>query len=206
MASVNKVDVFQQALLKVFKDWTALSLCVEHGMGGRDSYKKREELYQAVLDMFINQPASSVRRISIDRLADFLFERLLKDFSCNAEDNSPEEVAGLILRLYQECDANNFTLAHQILQVQAAPASASKGQQGFTYIDETGAPLDRVDGDSNHDEDEEMQTDEGVPSRGQGVSTGEASGGGQSQGGSQPSAPVVDEEGFTMVVRRKGRK
>merc|ERR1719428_110497 len=153
---------------------------------------------------------SDQRDDDVQLLADFLFERIFELFKCEAEDGSPEEVAGLILKLNRSLAAGDLSFAHEVLghkgvedldkscrgveQIEyASPEDALvAGMQSLMTVDEEEKAKqlqDSSDDESEDDDDANMQVEEEPvkPKK-------------------EKPKPEVDDDGFTSVpVTRRGK-
>jgi pre-rRNA-processing protein TSR2 len=110
---------------------------------------------------------------------------MLDDFNVEAEDGSPMQVAQSLVNIYNECFQGNYSTVQRMQAQAAAGASRSQrarvpGEQG----DGEDSSSDEEDGEGE-DEDEEMEDVQAAPP--------------------QPPQPIVDEDGFTLVQRSRGR-
>ncbi|GLC45758.1 hypothetical protein PLESTB_000501800 [Pleodorina starrii] len=184
--------LFEEGARLIFSKWTALALAVENQWGGSNSAEKADLLLQDCLDWFYKK-----REHYVDELEEELDDAILHDFNVEAEDGSPHLVAEGLVKLYQELVGGSTTYLEQLRAMAAAGVQQSKRQvvdlDGTVVAEED---ADMASSDDDDEEDDEMDT--------------EGAGG---QGAPRavpleppaPRAPVVDEEGFTMV-QGKGRR
>ncbi|XP_026191029.1 uncharacterized protein LOC34621608 [Cyclospora cayetanensis] len=116
----NPTEVFKRAVASVLAQWTLLNLAVEQGWGGRESYKKRQLLYEDLVSEFKEN-----KSIDVEDLAEILCERLTRDFSVSVEDDSDLEVAQLLVDLHKETSHGCFDLAMKVEQQQQQHATAT---------------------------------------------------------------------------------
>ncbi|CDI80938.1 hypothetical protein, conserved [Eimeria acervulina] len=112
--------VFKEAVAAVLAQWTVLNLAVEQGWGGRESYKKRQQLYEDIITEF-----SENKKVDADDLACSLSERLSREFSVSVEDDSDLEVAQLLVELHEQTSRGCFDLAAAVQQQQKQRATAA---------------------------------------------------------------------------------
>ncbi|CDJ49836.1 hypothetical protein, conserved [Eimeria brunetti] len=112
--------VFREAVASVLAQWTLLNLAVEQGWGGRESYRKRQQLYEDIISEFRDN-----KKVDVEDLACYLSERLSRDFSVNVEDDSDLEVAQLLVDLYEQTSRGCFDLAATVQQQQKQRAAAA---------------------------------------------------------------------------------
>ena len=168
---------FVEVVGSVFQQWTAFHLAVEQGWGGMSSQQKGEKLLQDTLTFFVQSTPQDP--VYADELSDFFEDTLVESFSCDAEDGSCREVADAIVRQFSLCVVNgNFAEADQIIaQAPVAAARALQQSQAGTEAASLSAP---DSADTNMED---------------------------SAAAAAPAAPVVDEDGFQMVVgKSKGRR
>merc|ERR1719456_883901 len=67
-------------------------------------------------------------------MADFLFDKVLEEFHCEAEDQSPEEVARMVLRLNRTLKAGDVSFANEVL-----------GHRGVQDLEKSCRGLERIE-------------------------------------------------------------
>tara|TARA_B110001452_G_scaffold257570_1_gene251905 strand:- start:1530 stop:2084 length:555 start_codon:yes stop_codon:yes gene_type:complete len=180
--STGLPDFFVTAVRHVFGEWSALKLAVENEWGGHDTRGKALALLERTLQS-LNAPV-----VHRDEIEMFLDGALMEDFSVEAEDESPRQVAEVLCLLHTEARAGATTTA------DALAARATK-----TWVDAPLPPGQRRANDDSSDDDEGEEGEEGDEAMDDGA------GGGGSSGGSKRPEPVVDDDGFQMVTRSKSR-
>ena len=95
---------FTEAVVGVFREWTALRLAAAGTLGAGDA-EKVNAMAQRVLEGFAQ------RCLYKDELEDFFDDFFQTDFAVVVEDGSIEEVAALLQALYEECRAGDFRRA-----------------------------------------------------------------------------------------------
>lgn len=226
--------IFHEAITTVFDRWTTLALAVEQGWGGRDSRQKRILLQGEVFEYLTNagrkkRPLSHENPGDVDDLAYFLYLRIDELFNTETDDGSPQEVAGLCIRLFNTCKSGDASFAQQLLTVcQAAPSvdlARSQGTEHIEYATEEDMLLDKMErmevddsaDDASDDAAEGKQhmekpgaaSDAAPIAFGPGLTGAPASAGYAEQPApakprAPPPEPEVDEDGFTSIV--KGRR
>ncbi|CAE7228021.1 tsr2 [Symbiodinium natans] len=213
---MNLEQKFREAVDIVFQRWTTLALAMDQGWGGRDSHAKGRQLQAEVIEYLANasrkkRPPSWENPGDVEDLSHFLYMRIDELFNTETDDGSCAEVAALCLRLFSTCHAGDGAFADQVLQTCRTQApqdlSKSQGSQRIEYATEEDELLDKVDGmeiedDSEDPEDSDIQAEdaEGILLPGS-ESTHNGKGYGTSK---KDIEPVVDDDGFTAVV--KGRR
>lgn len=191
-------QVFKQAVAAVLAQWTLLTLAVEQGWGGRDSHRKRHELYEDLIAEFDQN-----KKVDAEELADSLSERLMRDFSVEVEDDSDLEVAKLLVDLYEQTSRGCFALATTVQQQQ---------QQRATCVAQShcvNGPADEGIAEMSEGSDEEAaleslmessgivsHTPEGIAGR---TRSRLAAAAGATGGDRQPEREPEEEEGWTTV-------
>jgi pre-rRNA-processing protein TSR2 len=94
-------EMFRSIVESVFNTWTALRLAVEQGMGGHQGKDIALRLVDQVTDLVCNTDTGE------EEIADFLLEFMDTELQTLCEDNSPDEVATVLLQFYQLCKAGN---------------------------------------------------------------------------------------------------
>jgi pre-rRNA-processing protein TSR2 len=161
--------------------------------GGNQSRERALTLLKRVLDGLLG--TATVHR---DEVEDLLDMALLDDFNIEAEDNSPRDVAELLVRLHAEAKAGSTATADALLLRASG--------KGLTWVE--CPPPAKVHDDSSDDDDEGEEGEEGAatPRDGGRPSAMNAEDISDGAGSSKPT-PVVDEDGFTTVpTRRRGGK
>eukprot|EP00922_Rhytidocystis_sp_ex-Travisia-forbesii_P049655 GHVS01073906.1.p1 GENE.GHVS01073906.1~~GHVS01073906.1.p1 ORF type:complete len:162 (+),score=30.45 GHVS01073906.1:328-813(+) len=138
--------MFSKGAIKVFDNWTVLHLAVENGWGGRESNNKKRALVDLVLSLFRDGGS----RVKVDKLSDLLFDRLLNSFCVETDDDSPFEVAQLLVDMYSNCLKGDFSLCQQIEFQTVAKVNECEVQdnviaglaEDFSDQDETTATTD----------------------------------------------------------------
>jgi len=182
-AGEDAASLLSRAVHAVFAEWTALGMAVENEWGGRATRDKALQLLHRVLTGLLSSSA-----VHVEELEELLDSALLDDFNVEAEDDSPAQVARLLCTLHSEARAGCSTTALGILEKHA-----SKREQSNWVV----APLPpKQSTDSSDDEDIGEDGDENMA-----VDTTGASGSSR-----EPKVPEVDEDGFQMVSRSRGRR
>lgn len=143
VAAPMAAPVFEEALEKVFTNWTLLALAVDQGWGGRESRAKRQQLQLEVSERLKvgaarKRPPSWQNEDDVQELADYLYNRVLQMFSADTEDESDLEVARLCLRLHSSCSRDgDVTFAQEFMQLcRAADLSKCNGVDRIEYATE----------------------------------------------------------------------
>lgn len=95
---------FTEAVVGVFREWTALRLAAAGTLGAGDA-EKVNAMAQRVLEGFAQ------RCVYKDELEDLFDDFFQTEYAVVVEDGSIEEVAALLQALYEECRAGDFRRA-----------------------------------------------------------------------------------------------
>jgi len=162
--------------------WPSLTLAVTNLWGGPDSSSKREFFAQTTIDLLRETPDADEAWIE-----EFLLQFMIDEFEINVDDESGWEVAEQICRLRKDCAKGDFG-GVRVLKERWDRRGGRDVVQGFENggeVVEEGSEGDEEDADGDVD----MDMDEAP----------------QLVGVKERVAPVVDEEGFTTVSKRKKR-
>ncbi|CAM9706253.1 unnamed protein product [Ectocarpus fasciculatus] len=180
---------FQGGVKSALNQWTALRLAVENNWGGGDSERKAALLEEGVMNMF-----KTKKEIYKDEVENFLADFLDDSFSTYAEDDSPAQVAMMLVEMFSQCGRLDYTLANAVRAEEqrllakkaASPGSGMKPSSAVASsmaVKRPGAEED--DSSSSSDEDEDM-------------------GGGEAEG--EGAAAGVDADGWATVTGKKAGK
>eukprot|EP00427_Karlodinium_veneficum_P051037 CAMPEP_0169359118 /NCGR_PEP_ID=MMETSP1017-20121227/29047_1 /TAXON_ID=342587 /ORGANISM="Karlodinium micrum, Strain CCMP2283" /LENGTH=262 /DNA_ID=CAMNT_0009456235 /DNA_START=42 /DNA_END=827 /DNA_ORIENTATION=+ len=222
------IQVYEEALSKVFSSWTLLQLAVDQGWGGRDSRAKRQQLQVEMNEILMagakkRRPPSHQNEDDVQELAEWLYNRCWQLYHAEADDGSDVEVARVCLKLFNTCRDGDVSFAREFMQAcQAADLSKCQGVECIEYATEEDQLIDGLQNmdiemvdeglegasDSSMDDDN-VETE--LPSVGIGKGTGSSDVMGDPQVGypnnveqprkPEPPEPVVDEDGFTSVEK-----
>lgn len=219
---VNKAQItslFDEAVERIFSNWTLLNLAVDQGWGGRDARQKRFQLQEEIVERLVagakkRRPPSHENIDDVQDLAGLVHLRIDEFFNTECDDGSPEEVSHLLLRLVNSCTAGDSSVAEEtIKRLSVSPADISRCQ-GSEKIEYATEEDELIDGMQGMDVDGESGDEDG---------SGDEAGGrgpaGEAAAGAAPPAPLasapapppkpareepeVDEDGFVSVVKGK---
>eukprot|EP00026_Physarum_polycephalum_P019389 Phypoly_transcript_21379.p1 GENE.Phypoly_transcript_21379~~Phypoly_transcript_21379.p1 ORF type:complete len:182 (+),score=33.63 Phypoly_transcript_21379:28-546(+) len=167
-------DIFAEAARTVFSSWTALNLAIDNQWGGPASREKGLEMLNYTVRLFREN-----NKVYPDELEGYYEQYFSDNFNTEAGDDSPGQVADLLIEVHKECMLGNLDRVRQLI---GAPPPASSVAQSRRD--------NESDDDVSGDEENEDMIDTPPP---------------QPQ---QPPAPkhVVDEDGWETVTSRKGRR
>ncbi|PRW61414.1 pre-rRNA-processing TSR2 isoform X1 [Chlorella sorokiniana] len=150
--------VFEEGAALIFTRWTALQLGVQNEWGGSKSTQKAQELLQDVIGWFYN-----TKDPEMCDLQELLDEALQLDFNIQAEDDSPYQVARLLVNMHNQVAAGDFSYVEQMradqahAQAQQAAAASQRLANGEPGADEDSSS----DEEGSEDEDGEAMDAEG---------------------------------------------
>ncbi|KAJ3040941.1 hypothetical protein HDV00_010152 [Rhizophlyctis rosea] len=180
---------FTLALQYTFRTWTALNLCIDNQLAGRDTPAALQSLLDHTLQFFRDHGTE----VFPYELADNFVAYFDEVFQTDLDDGSPKQVGESLCRLYREIMVEGKMEGLQALQVKVdrlgggnagARASVRQGGEGE---------------DDDDDDDSDFEDDEGTD----GDSAMDVDAPSSSSPAPKPE-PVVDEDGFELV-QKKGR-
>ncbi|KAJ3047210.1 hypothetical protein HK097_000123 [Rhizophlyctis rosea] len=176
-------DTFSAAITLTFIRWTALQICLDNQLAGRETAESLTTLHTHTLKFFRDFGTE----VQAYELADNFTSYFDEVFDVDIEDGSPRQVGDALVKLYREVMIDGNTAGVEELKVKVemsgnAGARASVRQGGEDDED------DSEDEDENDGEvDSPMEVDAG-----------------HSAPAPRPE-PVIDEDGFELV-QKKGRR
>ncbi|RPA78750.1 hypothetical protein BJ508DRAFT_416356 [Ascobolus immersus RN42] len=161
--------------------WPALSTAVQSGWGGPDSSDKRDWFAGTIADMVWERDMDEID------LEEVLGQIMEDEFEVVVEDGSLEVTARRIMVLKEDIIKNDFSKVEKL----HAQFLEKGGKECVPLVHTENAEEDEDD-----DDDEDGDEDEDMPD----------------QPDAQPHVqvmkpePVIDEDGFELVQKKKGRK
>ena len=128
---------------------------------------------------------------------EFLEDVLEQDFQTICEDGSPGEVGELLCTLYRECGEGDFTRVTNILNAERVRLGQNVMQHSQGLDTGTGDAILPGDVESDDGMEMEMEMEMG------GIQEEEEMGMGMAIP-SAPVGPIIDEDGFQTVTKKKG--
>lgn len=188
---------FQAGVTAALRSWSALRTAVQSGWGGVESNDKAEFLREYILeslDFKLPKP-----KVDIDDLEDHLAIYMEEEFSIVLEDESERQMAQLIWQLYQSCGKGNYDLSRQIVanSANAVTSNVNVNVQCENSDDESDDGMDASNDDSNLSSSNQYLF--GVPNSVIQSSNNII----PSQPREPKPEPIVDDDGFTMVPKRR---
>lgn len=185
-AHMDPQQLFRQAVEAVLKNWTALQLAVSQGAAGAQSEAVAQWTVDATTQWFAEN-----QDLEPEEVADFLEGLLNRELDVLVQDGSTDEVAGVICDLHRLVVIAGDTEG-ALARIRTLPRCDLSGcqlmAQGASEEPEAASAraevVGRVNGDPLSNGVASMDVADEVPPRHQ---------------------PIVDEDGFTLVSRKKTR-
>ncbi|RSL49082.1 hypothetical protein CEP53_009286 [Fusarium sp. AF-6] len=197
--AAERQSEFEQAVAYALHLWPALTLSVQNGWGGPDSADKRDWFAGAVVDLFPEftdaPPAQNDKNAKVPEEPDLedvetvLLQVMVDEFEVNVDDDSGTEVASNIIRARMGCAVGKFDDV-QALRTRWLNLKGTKVDQMFKKAED-------ADQDTDWESDDDDEDDEG----GADVEMDEAPA--LVSAPKEKPQPQVDEDGFTMVTKKK---
>lgn len=182
---------FQSGVSAALRAWSALRTAVQSEWGGIESRDKAEYLRNYIFEAFDYRLPKC--KLDIDELEDNLAIYMEEEFSIVLEDDSEKELAHLIWQLYQSCGKGDFTLSRRTVEMSLKATSSSDKVT--------------VQCDSDDESDDEMVvSDSNIQSNEYlfGVPHSELAKNAPAPTPREPKPePIVDDDGFTMVTKKR---
>jgi hypothetical protein len=170
---------FRCGLASVLRQWTALELAIVHEWGGPYSREKAVNLENEIFNIF-NAPDIIYK----DDIALLLDEYMEDNFNATCEDGSTDEIGDLLVSMWRQCIVGDITLVSSVVSRESARVGVVSQSTGI----------------DSEDVDEEMEGQ--LEEQGSSFAVdGEMML--ETIAEEEPSAPMVDEEGFMTVFRGK---
>lgn len=182
ITSEQSFSAFKEGLGSVFRQWTALELAVDQQWGGVNSSEKADQLINSILSMF-----SSSKKVYKDEIVVFLEDYLEIEFSIICEDDSPSEIAELLLDMWRQCSIGNFALATNALAREYARHEVLHQSQGMDMESDDEEEGEGSGAKGGGTTDTIMEEDEDVEDP-------------------SPAPPRVDADGWETVARGKSSR
>lgn len=202
-----EILLFARGVMALFDMWPALTVAVREEWGGPDSEDKKYYLISALIDAFeqgaayaaadaegivrVDAKAALDSPLDEDQIADMLDQYMSDEYEAQLEDGSSDMIAKDVARLWRDCVAPGErpaedtvgALERKAAEVVRKPVHATHaGGEEFDGSD---------DGEEWSDEDDDDKDE--VP---QLV---------QAEPKERPE-PVIDDDGFTLVQKKGGRR
>lgn len=182
---------FEQGVAYALHLWPALTLSVQNQWGGPDSADKRDWFAGAIAELFPEfvdtPPAKAVEEPDLEDVETMLLQIMVDEFEVNVDDDSGTEVATNIMKVRAGCAIGQFDDV-DALRTRFMNRNGTKVDQMFKKADDADQDTDWESDDSD-DEDEggDVEMDDAP----------------QLVAPKQKQEPQVDEDGFTMVTKKR---
>lgn len=172
--------LFARGVIARLSIWPILRLAVQDGWGGPSSAQKQTWLASTILDSFETEiPVPDDQYVE-----EMLLQVMADEFDTQVEDGSSEDVAGDIVRIWDEAKVGKSDL---VVKFEAL-ADKLKGVKAVAHQ----VPVSAEDEWEEEEDDEESSEEEGDA---------------PAPRVKEKEEPVVDEDGFTLVQGKgKGRR
>ncbi|PHH81457.1 hypothetical protein CDD82_737 [Ophiocordyceps australis] len=185
---------FEQSVVYALHLWPALTLAVTNSWGGPDSSDKRDWFAGAIVDLFpafidVSAASSASNEPDIEHVETVLLQVMLDEFEVNVDDDSAAEVAAQIIRSRSQCALGHFD--HVIvLRERFLTRNGHKVDHLFHKAQDADQDTDwESDDDDDDAQDDEENADvamlDAPPVH------------------KEKPLPQVDQDGFTMVTKKK---
>ena len=192
-------DKFKQGCISIFKRWTAFRLALDNNPQILTYYNEDqtiieineylEMLYDDILTTIINNKFSSK---IINEISDCLFTFMYDYFQVDLEDESDIEIAKILLNLFNELKEGKENLLNKLKSDEKK--STMKHSVEFPILGNQKVIFEKEEEDneeSSKDEDEEEEDEKDIN---------------KNKGNKKMDIDDVDEDGFTIVKKGKGKK
>ncbi len=182
---------FRAGVEALFVVWSALDAMRENLTGGVDTHDKIEDMLEGVLEQFEVGSGSTRPRARVTQmdLEDMLFDFTERELHTVLEDNSVEQIADYTWKLWRSLVLSGEFGVLQKLLLAGDKRRKRKPAPVVVVV----AP--QPDGEEGEGDDDDEGEDDGDESHGdEGEEEGE---------GGDAAAPVADDDGWTVVGRKK---
>ncbi|KAN0030317.1 hypothetical protein ACTA71_010079 [Dictyostelium dimigraforme] len=142
-------QIFDQSVVRIFKEWTALQLAIANEWGGRTTSERAEDMRQDILDLFLMG-----KQVYSDQIEKILDECLSQDLNTVAEDDSCRQVANLVIQCYNLAIKGAYNDMVALLGPETASVIGSCIKGAGNDSD------DEIDGTESEMGDDEMMEDD----------------------------------------------
>ncbi|KAM0252504.1 hypothetical protein ACHAP5_001152 [Fusarium lateritium] len=193
--AAERQSEFEQAVAYALHLWPALRLSVQEGWGGPDSADKRDWFAGAVVELFPEYTDTPPKNGKVPEDPDLeevetvLLQVMIDEFEVNVDDDSGTEVANNIIRARASCTLGTFDEV-KTLRTRWSNLNGTKVDKIFKKADDADQDTDWESDDSDDDGEggADVEMDEAPP---------------LVAAPKEKPQPQVDEDGFTMVSKKK---
>lgn len=214
---------FREIVEQIFNRWSALKICVEHGMGGRNSHQVSRRQQRTTMK-YPTKIISARTQTAID-IMNYTFEYCTKNEACTVyeiqellddamdeefeticDDNSTQEIATCLVRYLTLLREQNLTaIAAELAQLPACTqwlTPAFKVQYAPRAADDSSSDDDDDDSGDDDEMDDDDTPAEQPASRRQTRSSA-AKNNGTSSSGAGGDMETEEDDGWTKVPSRR---
>ena len=200
-AAAIRQSNFEQGVAYSLHLWPSLTLAVQNGWGGPDSSDKRDWFAGAVVDLFpefadtapdpsAKKAAKAPEEPDLEDVETVLLQVMVDEFEVNVDDESGNEVAGNIIRARKGCEVGDFQEVEK-LKERFMNRKGTKMEAMFKKVEDADQDTDWETDDSGDDSDD-GGADVEMENAPQLVKAPK-----------EKPEPQVDEDGFTMVTKKR---
>ncbi|KAF7541058.1 hypothetical protein G7Z17_g12047 [Cylindrodendrum hubeiense] len=186
---------FEQGVAYALHLWPALTLSVQNQWGGPDSADKRDWFAGAIAELFpefVDTPPAKVpEEPDLEDVETMLLQIMVDEFEVNVDDDSGTDVATNIMKVRAGCAIGQFDDVNA-LRTRFLNLNGAKVDHIFKKAEDADQDTDWESDGSDDDEDE-----------GAGGADVEMDDAPQLVAPKQKQEPQVDEDGFTMVTKKR---
>jgi len=200
--NADQQNVFAHVVSTVYTRWQALILAVEHQWGGVDSRQKANDARDELVTRFVNARGS----VHADEVEDYLDDMMIEQFNTEVEDGSTRQVAEDLVRMFQLIAKNEMEQVNawlmKVSNIRLPNAVREPGQDDDDDDDNDDNGEDDNDDDDEMDDDDDdngMHEDEEARAE-------DARRKAQEDEERRMKQEVMEEDGFTVIQNRRGRK
>ncbi|VEU20196.1 DEKNAAC101031 [Brettanomyces naardenensis] len=171
---------FELGVSMLIYKWDTLTTAVDNNWGGPQSAEKRDWLTGVVVDSFKENT-----EIDIIYIHELLFNAMEDEFGVIVEDESTVVIGQKVVEIYKECLEGKFDRVRAMYEHW-------KQRQGKEVKKVVTVEEDQLNPDVSDDDDDDDDDEEDIPELVEKMDVDE-----------EERAPEVDEDGFTVVHRRR---
>jgi len=185
--------LFARGVIARLSIWETLTLAVQESWGGPGAKEKRTWMAGVLVDLFEEKQAKNTNASSPDPddVEDMLLQIMADEFEVHVEDGTAEHLGKDLIHLWVVImgQPENTSSGEKMVQEWEARAERTKGRKIHVEIQDTPEEEGEWEDDDGEEEDEQMEESEEAPPLID-----------HTKGSKEPE---VDEDGFTMVKRRR---
>ncbi|ODV84326.1 hypothetical protein CANARDRAFT_29207 [[Candida] arabinofermentans NRRL YB-2248] len=182
-------STFELGVSMLIHRWDTLTTAVDNLWGGPQSSDKRDWISAIVIELF-----TTSKDLDIIMIHELLFNSMEDEFDVLVQDDSTVIVAQNIIEVYKECCEGKFARVHSMYQrwTEKEEYRQRTGlKKTVQVLEDPNNPDESDDDEEDEDEDDGMDVDMADDS---------------TTYTSNKTEPIVDDDGFTMVTKKKGRR